>query len=606
MNQEVRMYERKVTLPGSERSAKPGARRIADADQSKEITVTVYVRPNPQAEQRPALDDYALALPGQRRQYTDAEIEQMYGASPADLDAVEKFATASKLKVLNRSVAKRSVLLQGTIADISRAFGVNLGVWEHQDGKYRGRTGPISVPAELSNIVTGVFGLDNRRVGRSYYRKAHPMAFDRASHALHGYLPTEVARAYHFPPNLDGTGQCIAVLAFNGAIMDTGDNAPGGFDPQVLRNYFTNVVHVNPPDIQTVVVHGPGNDPGDMTRPDDSTGEILLDLQVVGSIAPGAKIVVYFTEFTEQGWVDALQTIVNDAVNRPSVISISYGNAETQSDANNFQLRGSLWTREAIEEVNSAFQVAASRNITICCASGDDGSSDQVGDGLAHADFPASSPFVLGCGGTRLVIGQNGTIQSETVWNDFNLSSGGAGGGGISDLFGVPSFQAGANIPPSVNPGHRIGRGVPDVAGLADYITGMIIADINGNVDRQHPTGGTSATAPLWAALIARLNQGVGARLGFVNPLLYTQFSTGVLRDITHGNNGRYRAGTGWNATTKLGSPDGMKLLQTFADGSPVHAKTVSDTKEDRIRELKERIIKLETALSSSQVRTAE
>src|SRR5262249_19819165 len=157
--------------------------------------------------------------------------------------------------------------------------------------------------------------------------------------------------------------QCIAILAFNGAIMDTGDTAPGGYDPKVLQDYFTNVARVKPPTIQNQLIHGPGNDPGDMTRDDDSTGEILLDLQVAGSIAPGAKIVVYFTEFTEQGWVDALNTIVNDTENRPSVISISYGNAETFSDASNPNLRGSLWTRTAIEEVNAAFQVAAMRNM---------------------------------------------------------------------------------------------------------------------------------------------------------------------------------------------------------------------------------------------------
>jgi kumamolisin len=381
--------------------------------------------------------------------------------------------------------------------------------------------------------------------------------------------------------------------------MDTGDEVPGGYDPQVLREYFTNVVQVTPPTITDQVVHGPGNAPGDMTRADDSTGEILLDLQVIGSLAPRAKIVVYFTEFTEQGWVDALHAIVNDTTNRPSVLSISYGNAETLSDTSDVNLRGSLWTRTAIEEANAAFQMAAARNITICCASGDDGSRDGVPGLLAHADFPASSPFVLGCGGTRLVIAANGTIQAETVWNDATLPSGGAGGGGISDVFGLPSWQNNANVPPSVNPGHRIGRGVPDVSGVADYVTGMIIADIHGNVDRQHPTGGTSATAPLWAALIARVNQGLGAPVGFMNPLLYTRFSSGVLRDITQGNNGRYSARAGWDAATGLGSPDGMQLLQAFSSITPTHATPMLGAATDkRIQQLEDRLTHLEAMLS--------
>src|SRR5262249_7856799 len=157
-----------------------------------------------------------------------------------DIQAVEAFAAAHNLEVVNRSM--RSVRLRGKIGDVARAFNVDLGVWEQPEGQYRGRTGPISVPAELSGIITGVFGLDNRRIGRSYRRASRATVFNHAASNLHGYLPTEVARAYHFPPQLDGTGQCIAVLAFNGAIMDTGDEAPGGYDPDVLRNYFTQVV----------------------------------------------------------------------------------------------------------------------------------------------------------------------------------------------------------------------------------------------------------------------------------------------------------------------------------------------------------------------------
>ncbi len=169
--------------------------------------------------------------------------------------------------------------------------------------------------------------------------------------------------------------------------------------------------------VRRVVVHGPGNVPGDETDPEDSTGEILLDLETVGSVAPGAKIVVYFTEFTEQRRVDALHAIVHDAVNKPSVISISYGNPETSSDAASADQRGSLWTFSAIEQASMAFQDAALKNITICVASGDGGSSDGVGDGLAHVDFPSSSPYVLGCGGTHLVVSR-GVLKGESVWNN--------------------------------------------------------------------------------------------------------------------------------------------------------------------------------------------
>jgi kumamolisin len=194
------MYERKVTLLGSDRTPMPGARRVGAADPSREITVTVYVRPNPAAAPSPVLEEYALAMPGQRREFRDAEIEAMYGANPTDMQAVEAFAAAHNLEVLNRSLSMRSVHLRGTIGDVARAFSVDLGVWEHPEGQYRGRTGPISVPAELHGIITGVFGLDNRRIGRSYRRGLRATVFSHAASNLHGYLPTEVARAYHFPP----------------------------------------------------------------------------------------------------------------------------------------------------------------------------------------------------------------------------------------------------------------------------------------------------------------------------------------------------------------------------------------------------------------------
>ena len=213
----------------------------------------------------------------------------------------------------------------------------------------------------------------------------------------------------------------------------------------------------------------------------------------------------------------------------------------------------------------------AAKGITICCASGDDGSSDDDPSG-AHVDFPASSPFVLGVGGTNLVAssGAPPTIQSETVWNEL-LHSEGATGGGVSDVFTKPSYQNSVNVPPSANPPHDIGRGVPDVAAVADPVTGVVVMDIDGKHLEQ--IGGTSASTPLWASLIARLNQGLNARCGFLNPLLYGRFSTGVLRDITVGNNGAYSAGPGWDACTGLGSPNGDQLLNALS-GAPTQAKS--------------------------------
>ncbi len=237
--------------------------------------------------------------------------------------------------------------------------------------------------------------------------------------------------------------------------------------------------------------------------------------------------------------------------NNISVVSISYGNPEDDP-------RGA-WTKMGVQLVNQAFEAAAAKGITICCASGDDGSSDQVRRGT-HVDFPASSPYVLAVGGTKLVAttGNSPTISSETVWNE-TVQSEGAGGGGVSAVFAKPAYQNGVKVPPSVNPPHHIGRGVPDVA--ADRRSGNWRRRDAHRWPELESIGGTSAAAPLWAALIARLNQGLKTRCGFLNPLLYTRFSNGILHDITIGNNGAYSAGPGWDACTGTRQSAGRAVI---------------------------------------------
>jgi kumamolisin len=194
---------------------------------------------------------------------------------------------------------------------------------------------------------------------------------------------------------------------------------------------------------------------------------------------------------------------------------------------------------------DSAAQDAAALGVTICAASGDNGSSDGVADGKNHVDFPASSPHILACGGTSLQ-SANGTIESETVWNDG--AKGGAGGGGFSVQFPLPAWQAAAGVKPPTGGG----RGVPDVSGDADPETGYQVL-----VDGQSLViGGTSAVAPLWSGLIALLNEQLGKPLGFVQPALYAlKSSTGAFHDITQGSNGAFAAGPGWDAASGLGSP---------------------------------------------------
>jgi kumamolisin len=278
----------------------------------------------------------------------------------------------------------------------------------------------------------------------------------------------------------------------------------------------------------------------------------MLDIEVAGSVAPAAKIVVYFTPNTDAGFLDAINQAVTDKTNKPSVLSISWGGAE------------STWTAQSLQSYNSALQTAAAVGVTVCVAAGDDGSTDGVTDGLQHVDFPASSPYALACGGTHLVASGN-TIGSEQVWND--LPSDGATGGGISATFPLPTWQAGAHVPPSVNAGNFAGRGLPDVAGDADPGTGYRV-EVDGS---KIVVGGTSAVAPLWAGLIACFNSQLKTSVGYFNPGLYQQIATqaGTFHDITSGNNGDYQAGPGWDACTGWGSPNGAAIQKALAGAAP-------------------------------------
>ncbi|HVN06897.1 MAG TPA: S53 family peptidase [Bryobacteraceae bacterium] len=535
----------RVALAGSERSARPGARAVGAPNPDEHIRISLRLRPRKPIQDLTSANEFNAALPHQRQYLSREQFAAEYGANPEDLAKVEDFAHQHNLTVAEASLPRRTVVLSGSIAALSAAFGVYLANYEHPGGAFRGRTGPIYIPADLDEVIEGVFGFDNRPQARPHFRRHKSAAAPSTALARQsGYTPLQVAQLYDFPAGGNGSGECIGILEFG-----------GGYRTHDLTTYFKSL-KITPPSVTAVSVDGVTNKPA--PGQDSPDTEVMLDIEVAGAVAPGAKIVVYFSNFTEQGWVDAITTAVHDAVHKPSVLSISWGFAEGQM----------IWSQQAIQAVNEAFQAAAAMGVTVCCAAGDDGSRDQVDDGLAHCDFPASSAFVLACGGTTLQSSGN-RITTETVWNDG--PDGGATGGGISDMIPLPSWQARAHVPPSANPGGHIGRGVPDVAGDADPATGYSIL-----ADGQHGVvGGTSAVAPLWAGLIARINQKLGTPVGFLNPILYSQLTDAkVLNDITTGNNditgqiGAYKAGPGWDACTGLGSPNGTALANALAGTS--------------------------------------
>src|SRR5580704_3655668 len=431
-----------VKLPGSEREPMRGAKKTTAADPNEVMQTTIVLRPR-----QPSAGVESLAnLVARGGRITRAEYEARYGADPADVQTVLAFASQFGLALTRVDLGARTLTLTGKSSDFSNAFKVQLEKYEHPGGSYRGRTGTISVPQELSGIIQSVHGLDNRPQAKPHFRLAKNTARPNiAAAAATSYTALQVAQAYSFPSGVTGKGQTIGIIELG-----------GGFTASDLSTYFSNLNISPAPTVVAVSVDGALNAPtGDTSGPDT---EVMLDIEVAGAVASGTNLAVYFAPNTDAGFLDAINQAVNDTVNKPSILSISWGGPE------------SSWTAASLQSYNNALQSAAAVGVTVCIAAGDNGSTDGVTDGLQHVDFPASSPYALACGGTTLKA-SGSSISSEVVWND-QSSGDGATGGGISATFPLPTWQANANVPPSKNSGAFKGRGVPDVAGDADPATG--------------------------------------------------------------------------------------------------------------------------------------
>jgi kumamolisin len=447
------------------------------------------------------------------------EFAQRYGASVADVESVCGALRAGGFTIVSYHAGSGRVIASGSASAIGEFFGAQVARHQLLDGTmYRARTGQLQVPEALRDLVVGVLGIDDRP------QAAPRFEFHAAAAQPAGYTPPQLGKIYNFPAGTDGTGQTIAIIELG-----------GGYQQSDLDAYFARIGTASPK-VTAIGVDGASNAfTGD---PNGADGEVALDIEVIGGLAPGADVKVYFAPNTDRGFLDAVAEAAH-ATPTPIAISISWGGAE------------SSWTKQGLSGLNQAIADAVALGVTVTVAAGDDGSSDRVTDGQAHVDFPASSPYALACGGTTLIADPaTGVVTSEVVWD--NTTSGGATGGGVSVDFPVPAYQNGVSVP-TVN--GKAGRGVPDVAAVADSATGYQIR-LNGE---DYVFGGTSAVAPLWAALVARIGQGTSKKFGLIHTQLYGVAKDGF-RDITKGSNGAYSAAVGWDACTGLGVPDGERL----------------------------------------------
>lgn len=534
-------------LPGSERRPTAGARVLGECDEKEKFSVTIVLRRRPDGPPVPGPSHYLHVPPAERPRFSEADFAARFGAHPAEIERVSAFVRGHGLAVEEVNAARRMLVVSGTAAQFSRAFDVTLKMYEHEVERgrgagrrtetYRGREGFIHVPAELVEVIVGVFGLDNRRITKR--NLGDPPATTPIA-------VSTVTQLYDFPSNL-AAGQTIAIFSEGGYLASDISANFGGSPPSVI-------------DVSVDASNGGFADP-----------ETTQDIFISASAAPGAQVAVYFTTYSQKGWVDLVARVIHPTAGDPqcSVLSSSFYVSNGDDPAT---LLADGVSTSWLTAVTQMFEDAAIQNVTICIASGDTGAQSKVGDGKAHVQYPASDPWVLSVGGTTIgnVVG---TSCDEWAWNDFfsfgGFSGTGASGGGISDYFPQPWYQVDANVPASVNDGHS-GRGVPDVSANASPNSGYPI--ILGGAPSLFPANGTSASAPLWAGLVAVLNAALDQNLGFVNPVIYALNGTGF-RDILAepgaadnsfaGTTG-YPVTPGWDAVTGWGSPRGVALLQAL------------------------------------------
>ena len=574
--------------PLGDHSAMPGSIAVGAVAARERLDVNVVLRRRADGPRYPSPNEIGRLEPAARVYLTSEEFEQRHGAHPDDVDIVSNYAKLHGLDVDNVDFARRTVRISGTASKLSVAFSVELQYYWLSGYLYRGHQSPLRVPADVHDVVVGIVGLDERPVAGRAPSQRHQywdpnrvvaalqvaqtapatpttasdeptrsVARERAFDSL-GRLgiktPPQVAELYDFPPDTDGSGQCIAIIELG-----------GGYRHETLEQYF-DFLGMPVPEVVDVEVAGGRNRPF-VSEPVD--GEVCLDIEVIGGAANGARLVCYFAPLTALGFLEAIHSAVHDREHRPSVISASWDLSE------------GFWmsSPDIVELMEEVLIEAALLGVTVVCSAGDYGTPTTFHQGRAWVDYPASSPYVLGCGGTTLQ--SNGaSIAAEYTWNT-SATLGQATGGGVSELFEVPPWQQDVDLPRSLNPGARPGRGVPDVAANSDPSTGYII-QVTGAGTRV--ICGTSSAAPLWAALIARLNQALGTRVGFLNPLLYERVTKyGACRDIVAGDNTfyqgysgysvaafpGYRAAPGWDPVTGWGSPIGTRLLAMLRGSDP-------------------------------------
>lgn len=532
--------------------------RKAPADPSQMLEITLLLRPRTPL---PELDHPLATNSGPRHHIPYAQMASRHGADPHDLELVRAFASSHQLHIGVIDAARRTVQLTGTIASIAAAFHTSLHIHTcpHEGSGESTFLSPAtepSIPSSLRHVVEAVLGLHTGSTARR-----HRTTLAAPAHQPHSLR--QLASAYDLPIQADCSSQTIGLIELG-----------GGYHPHDIAA-FCHANQLPTPRIAVVQVNGGRNRPAPTTaiqhmldcvngqtrlseaalqsaaiEAAQATVEVTMDLAILAGLAPGAHLVLYFGTADEQGIYHALSQAIHDQTHRPDILSISWGEPEPAV------------SETYLFAIDRLLQVASHLGITVCASSGDAGAHNNSPDHLPAVNFPASSPYCLACGGTTAHLKtaahapDAAEIVEEVVWNATHFGFKGATGGGVSRYFPLPPWQQRAHVPPS--PFDKPGRGVPDVAGPADPRCGFQIQ----MAGRSFTTAGTSAAAPLWAALLAQCNHALGHRCGHIHDHLYHigHHQLAGLRPVTSGHNDAYQAGPGWNPCTGYGTPSGKHL----------------------------------------------
>jgi kumamolisin len=494
----------------------------------EEIDITLWLRPRSGGElSGERATELGRTLPGQRSYLTRKELDERHGPDEASVDALCAVLAGYGLRKVWRRW--RALRIRGTpraLLEFAGEAGNGRPVRSPEANELGlVREDGLGPPGLVAKTVAAVIGLTRSTVPA---RRQTMSVRQAAGNGPSPIAAPALAKHYSLPPGLDGSGQTIGIIAFGGT-FDRADFEAG-----------MHAAGVTPPQVTSEQIDAPGAD--------DFSDELAIDTQIAGAFAPGARLKLYFAENSKCGWLDALVTALADEAAAPSIVSMSYGQAERH------------FSTAEIACFEEVFIAAALVGMTVIVASGDSGAYDPAGRQL-EVNYPASSRFVLACGGTEL-LDNDGRIASERVWNAAPKI---ATGGGFSTRSELPEWQRGPlraaleRYRKEYAAGQ--GRGTPDLVAMAS--PGFTI--VRGGA--QTARGGTSAVAPFLAALVARINQRLeGAPAGFFTPLLYERGSEHRLfREIRQGDLPPFHPNGGWDPSVGLGAPKGSELLQLLA-----------------------------------------